>query len=410
MAALLAGQCRALELVASGAPLKEVLGYLVELAEEHTGFVTIASILLLDENGQLRVGAGSSLPDDYNAAIDGLVAREDLGTCSRAAIIGDIVVTSDIENDPYWSSIRHLPLALGLVAAWSRPILSRSGKVLGTFGTYFREKRCPTEHEQVVVEMLARTAGIAIERTRMEEERETWSARLESLVDRRTEDLMQSNERLQAFAYSVAHDLRQQIRGISINSALLLTDELDRLSGDGQAMMRRLNASAIQLGELVDDLLLYGKLDRSIPTKSKVNLSQIITENVAAIADEHVATGNVEVKIQPNVQAFGNPSLLNLALSNLLDNAVKYSSGVPLPRITFSCQDGTYCLEDNGIGFDMAYAKKIFEPFERLHGVSQYKGTGIGLASVQRVIEKHGGKVWAESSPGSGSRFYFTLA
>lgn len=174
---LLDAQKQSLEMVVSGAPLSEVLVYLTTVVEEQAEGKAIAAILLLDEKGRLHNGAAPSLPDAYIAAIDGIKAEATVGTCAAAAALGTIIITANIDLDPNWRTIKHLPLKLGLKAAWSRPIMSRDGRVLGTFGTYFRECRGPNAREQQVVEILARTAALAIERKRSEEalrESEEW--------------------------------------------------------------------------------------------------------------------------------------------------------------------------------------------------------------------------------------------
>jgi PAS domain S-box-containing protein len=179
--ALLAAQKHSLELVMTGAPLAEVLRHLVTTVEEQAGGGVVGSILLLDGDGRLRDGASPSLPREYVQAIDGIRADPDVGTCAAAAARAEVVITPDFAADPAWSALRHLPLAYGLVGAWSMPIIARDGCVLGTFGTYFRERRRPTAVEREVVEVLARTAAITIERDRAEaalREREAFNRRL----------------------------------------------------------------------------------------------------------------------------------------------------------------------------------------------------------------------------------------
>jgi PAS domain S-box-containing protein len=179
--ALLAAQKHSLELVVTGAPLAEVLRHLVTTVEEQSVGGVVGSILLLDGDGRLRDGASPSLPRDYVQAMDGIRADPEVGTCAAAAARGEVVITPDFAADPAWSELCHLPLALGLVGAWSMPITARDGRVLGTFGTYFRERRRPTAVEQEVVEVLARTAAITIERDRAEaalREREAFNRRL----------------------------------------------------------------------------------------------------------------------------------------------------------------------------------------------------------------------------------------
>jgi two-component sensor histidine kinase len=169
---LLAAQKTSLEMVVRGAPLPEVLAYLTGVVETHAPDDVAAAILLLDGEGRLRHGAAPSLPDSYNQAVDGLAAEAELGTCARAATIADAVVTTDIAACPRWAALKSLPLGLGLVAAWSQPILARDGRVLGTFGTYFRTRREPDATERRLVETLAHTAALAIERAEADRHRD----------------------------------------------------------------------------------------------------------------------------------------------------------------------------------------------------------------------------------------------
>jgi PAS domain S-box-containing protein len=169
-AMLVAGQNRALQAIVSGEPIATVLEHLVQTVEKGAAGDVVAGILLVDHASNcLRHGAAPSLPDDYNRAIDGVPVSPDIGTCARAAAINQVVITPDIDSDPGWASIKHLPLGLGLRAAWSMPIISSKGKVLGTFGTYFRQCRTPTQQERGIVAVLCKTAAIAIERRAVEE-------------------------------------------------------------------------------------------------------------------------------------------------------------------------------------------------------------------------------------------------
>ncbi len=162
---LVARQRMALEMVEAGAPLHDILALLCHIVEAEAKSLVCASILLVDHaENRLRTGSGPGLPDRYNAAIDGIGIAPGVGTCSAAAATNRIVETHDIAADPGWDGIAHLPLGLGLVAAWSMPIVGRDGRVLGTFGTYFTERRAPTPHEVDLVAVLARTAAVAIER------------------------------------------------------------------------------------------------------------------------------------------------------------------------------------------------------------------------------------------------------
>jgi light-regulated signal transduction histidine kinase (bacteriophytochrome) len=232
---------------------------------------------------------------------------------------------------------------------------------------------------------------------------------LETRVSQRTAELLHANEQLQGFTYSVAHDLRQQIRGISINASIVLADAGDSLDEQTKIDLNRMAKAAEQLSRLVDDLLGYAKLSRLDPTINQVDLTTLAREVKHHVLEDAHGDRIPDFRIQENLGGVGDPMMLRLVLENLFSNALKYSAKEHAPLIEFGKGEQGFFVRDNGIGFDMKFSHKLFEPFERLHRPDEFSGTGIGLANVRRIIEKHGGKVWAESSPGSGATFYFTL-
>ena len=242
VAPFLDAQKHALEMVVKGAPLCEVLAFLTGVVERVSQHATVASILLLDKEGRLRPGAAPSLPEDYIRAIDGLKAEPTLGTCSAAAATGRVVVTRDFATDPAWVTLRHLPLALGLIGAWSQPIIDRHGRVLGTFGTYFREIREPSPAERQVVEILSHTAALAIERSRFDE------------AQREAERVKDE------FIATLSHEMRNPLAPLRAALQMLPSsvhdpDTLLRLHG-------RMSRSVEQLVRLVDDLLEAARISR----------------------------------------------------------------------------------------------------------------------------------------------------
>lgn len=246
---LLEAQKQSLEMLVSGAPLTEVLGYLTSVVEEQAERKAIASILLLDDEGRLHNGASPSQPDAYLSAIDGMKAEPNLGTCSAAAARAEVIITPDIEADRNWQSINELPLSLGLRAAWSMPIKARDGRVLGTFGTYFRECREPTAWERQVVEILARTAALAIEGKRSEaalREREEWlraifEASRDGILVEHNEQIVYINDAYaQLFGYENAEDLIGQHV-----SEVISEDDLPRLLEFGRQPARNESATSI---------------------------------------------------------------------------------------------------------------------------------------------------------------------
>ena len=235
---LLAAQRHALAMVVTGAPLTDVLECLTNVVEAHTGAGVVAAILLLDAQGRMYTGAAPSLPEEYNRAIDGLVPRSDLGTCSVAAVTARVVVTRDIDADPMWQTLKHLPLALGLRAAWSQPIISGDGRVLGTFGTYFREPREPTPLERRLVETLAQTAALAIEGKAREAALRDSEAQfrdltavLERSVAERTRRLALSEARLRSI-----FETSYQYQGLLDVDGTLLEANATSLAGIGTAL------------------------------------------------------------------------------------------------------------------------------------------------------------------------------
>jgi len=236
------------------------------------------------------------------------------------------------------------------------------------------------------------------------------STELERRVDQRTADLLSANEQLQGFTYSVAHDLRQHIRGISSNASIFMTDFAGTLDDDSRATLNRLVGSAKKLGVLVDDLLIHAKLGRQEPISLPLDITAMAVDAAAFLIERGSCRQGTNLKIEPGLTANGDSSMIRIVLENLLDNSFKYSAENVAPVIEVGHVDDGFFVRDNGIGFDMQFAHKLFQPLERLHRDTVYPGTGIGLANVKRIVEKHGGRVWAEGKPGEGATFYFSLA
>jgi signal transduction histidine kinase len=236
--------------------------------------------------------------------------------------------------------------------------------------------------------------------------------RLGAERDRAEAALKISNQELEAFSYSVAHDLRAPLRGINGFSRALLEDYGDKLDAEGKEHLERVATAAQRMGQLIDALLALSRVSRSELHREAVNLSRTadgVVKGLRSTTSERA----VEFVNEGEVIANGDPVLLRAALENLLGNAWKFTSGSAAARITFGAaqDDGGrfYYVQDNGAGFDMAYADKLFAPFQRLHKASEFAGTGIGLATVQRIVHRHGGRIWATGAVGQGATFRFTL-
>ncbi len=272
----------------------------------------------------------------------------------------------------------------------------------------------PINHKMLFEAIADCVAGIVYERqVRAQNELiRRMNDELEQRVADRTAELQASNRELQAFCYLVAHDLSTPLRGINGFSAILLEEYADRLDEAGRRYLERMGAAADRMGQLINDLLELSRVTRRELHREKVDLSRLV-ESIIDDLRQKAPDRETEVIIAQNLEEEGDPILIRLAMENLLGNACKYTARVPSPRIEFgSCMvngETVYYVRDNGIGFDMAYVHKLFIPFQRLHGIDEYGGTGIGLAAVQRIITRHGGKIWAEGEPGKGATFYFTV-
>ena len=236
---------------------------------------------------------------------------------------------------------------------------------------------------------------------------------LEKHVRERTAQLEASNQELEAFAYSVSHDLRAPLRGIDGWSAVLVEDYQDHLDEKGRQYLIRVRSEAQRMGRLIDDLLRLSHVTRIEMKLEQVNLSDLVNF-ISARLQEEDKQRQVQLTIQPNLIDNGDPNLLEIMLTNLLSNAFKFTGKQRQAQIEFGKMfiDGcpVYFIRDNGAGFNLDNAKNLFGAFQRMHKQSEFPGTGIGLATVQRIIHRHGGRVWAESKENEGATFYFTIS
>ncbi|MGV3614673.1 MAG: sensor histidine kinase [Fimbriimonas sp.] len=261
------------------------------------------------------------------------------------------------------------------------------------------------------VRMLAAVMDVT-GRREAQEELLRLNADLEREVDRRTLELRQANRELESFSYSVSHDLRAPLRNILASGHMLEEDSGDALDAEGRAHLARLVLSARRMSDLIDDMLQYSRLSRARIRPQRVDLSALTTH----VADEirRRKECGAEIVVQAGMEVEADPALLTVLLENLIGNACKFSGKVAIPRIEIGAREErgetVFFVRDNGVGFDQADAERLFQPFERLHSERDFPGTGIGLANVRRVVSRHGGRAWAEGTPGKGATFYFTLA
>jgi PAS domain S-box-containing protein len=235
----------------------------------------------------------------------------------------------------------------------------------------------------------------------------------ESALQQYGAELAAANRELESFSYSVSHDLRAPLRSIDGFAQALAEDYEARLDDAGRDYLGRIRRAAQRMGMLIDDLLALSRVTRVELTRTAVDLSAAV-QDAAQRLQELEPKRSVEWRIQPGVVAEGDARLLQVAIDNLISNAWKFTSNQPAPIIEFgvtALDNGhrAFMVQDNGAGFDMAHADKLFGAFQRLHGITEFPGTGVGLATVHRIVRRHGGRIWTESAVGAGATFYFTL-
>ncbi len=320
--------------------------------------------------------------------------------------------------DDYLESVaqdqEHLRLMqqLGFKSAILVPLLSRDKNygvltlVMSESGRLFDEKDL-----EFAVELGRRTA-LAIENAKLYKEMQDSNIDLELRVAKRTMELEAINKELEAFSYSVSHDLRAPLRSIDGFSNKILKEYNELFDEQGKDYFSRVMKASRHMGHLIDDLLKLARYSRVEMHLEKINLS-VLAESIATELKESNPERKASFRIQDSMITYGDRSLIQIALQNLLNNAWKYSKNEPNADIEFGTmkEDGrvTYFIRDNGVGFDMHYVDKLFGAFQRLHSQSEFEGIGIGLATVQRIIRRHQGNIWADSEVNKGTTFFFTI-
>jgi two-component system, sensor histidine kinase and response regulator len=244
-------------------------------------------------------------------------------------------------------------------------------------------------------------------RTSEQEARELAETRAELV-----RDLEHKNRELESFSYAVSHDLRAPLRRIESFSRAVQDSQGERLDQDGRRYLDRVREASQQMSQLIDDVLYLARVTRAEMREQEVDLSGLVTLLVDRMREAEPGR-QVELKVRPGLTVLGDGQLLRIAVENMLENAWKFTARTASPRIEFGLAnvagEPSYFVRDNGAGFDMAYVDRLFGPFQRLHLATEFPGTGIGLATVQRIIHRHGGQVWADGLPGQGATFHFTI-
>lgn len=310
-------------------------------------------------------------------------------------------VIEDVFDDPRVPVAAYRPTFVRSLAV--TPV--RATEPIATIGTYWARHHRPSAWELSVLQDLADATAVAMENVEVYRE-------LERRVQQRTESLSAVNRELEAFSYSVAHDLRNPLSAIT-GFAAVLEDHAGSASKEQLRMFaHEISAASTQMNALIESLLDLARCAAAPLARTQVDVAALAEDILAQIRtrrDQAHESLPVELDVEPGLLAHADPELLRVLLTNLLENAVKYSGKKPVVRIAIGRDGDAYFVRDQGAGFDPSQSARLFVPFQRLHSAREFKGTGVGLATCARVVHRHGGRIWAEGKPGEGATFYFTL-
>ena len=370
--------------------------------------------------------------EGYSENMPGMVSLDRPGLITTAIHTQEPVYVPDVRLDP-----RYL---LGEPTTLSEFVipLKVQERVIGIVNVESPEVDAISPKQQRVMLAFAERAALALENARLVESLEVAVDEVQQLnaileqrvaerteaLEQRTQELEAANKELETFSYSVSHDLRAPLRAIDGFSSILIESYAGQMHDDAQHFLHRVREGAQRMNQLVNDLLAFSRINRKDLNKRQISLASLVHEVLEELESEQVGR-NIELIIGDLPDCHADPSLLRQVYANLIGNALKFTRKTPQARIEIGARSGRgariergtqsehgetiYFVSDNGAGFDMQFADKLFGVFQRLHTAEQFEGTGIGLANVKRIITRHGGRIWADAAPNQGAAFYFTL-
>ena len=367
------------------------------------------------QNNRLFVLAASSEGPAYFPA-GSVVSFDDYGWRTTEAMHrGETYMVEDVLRAPEASALDLRHASEG-IRCWLCVPLINQGELIGAINLGATTPNAFTSEEAEIVRDVANQLAIAIQQSRLFEEIQKMNVELEQRVARRTGELKAANKELEAFTYSVSHDLRAPLRAVDGFSRLLQENHAQQLAPEPLHYLSRVREGAQHMGHLIDDLLAFSRLGRQalrLQPLSPADLRAMARHVLDDLRTEAKEERQIETVIHDLPPCQADPSLLRQVFVNLLSNAIKYTRPREITRIEIGSQPApegpAYFVRDNGVGFDMRYAHKLFGVFQRLHRAEDFEGTGVGLAIVQRIIHRHGGRIWAEAAVEHGATFYFTL-